>query len=637
MAHHPGSSQLSAFFDLANLAIVLLQHGLTRRRTVVTGILNAVFAYVAAYHIQLGLAMIMERMWSGGRTRNGDVLDTTTTQRRLDVACSLACVPRGSPKVDEAIDRGDESCLDRFRKHVSDVSTLCTMSGYASDSNGSSVACQEGSGLTTAVRQAEDGLRCMDQTQTDANSRDAPFLSILQALKAAGLCIRRNVFLCLSIILFLVGAIVSRLSQNDLFLDTGFLLTVWLFFTSTQASMKRHLTRHHQGKQKASRRPLITALATALNPVLWTSICLLCYGLAKSRILGLPTATVVGLFKTNNAISDLIAHHIDTTYLTLPNSRHNSTTSDASSSAPITPMPIGAGDIATSILNAGIVTWGLKLFEYRTQIISRGGLAALLTSALAAAVNVIVWPLLAHQIGVRPAATDLSFAARGVTIALGGPALASLGGDAGINAVGVVINGIFFQLAAGFFAGAEGGFEGVVRRWKAAVRLQMRAWFRIESVTDNEVHSHTCDSGSCQHAIPRDTVHDACGCASPYTRRCSFNATLTAERPAGCSRCRTQRTADEDASNPRDSITDEQHHQDQGERIQVSGADEAKSVVAGVTIGINAAAMGTAHLYEQDSLAAPYSALSMTSLGVFTVLFTMHGPLVEWLRGMLGA
>jgi putative effector of murein hydrolase len=50
--------------------------------------------------------------------------------------------------------------------------------------------------------------------------------------------------------------------------------------------------------------------------------------------------------------------------------------------------------------------------------------------------------------------------------------------------------------------------------------------------------------------------------------------------------------------------------------------DDYKVVAAGVTVGINAAAMGTAHLIERHSRATAYSALSMTIFGVFTVALT---------------
>ncbi|KAI1762221.1 hypothetical protein GGR53DRAFT_521799 [Hypoxylon sp. FL1150] len=49
---------------------------------------------------------------------------------------------------------------------------------------------------------------------------------------------------------------------------------------------------------------------------------------------------------------------------------------------------------------------------------------------------------------------------------------------------------------------------------------------------------------------------------------------------------------------------------------------DAAVIAAGVTVGINAAAMGTAHLIERDSKAMAYSALSMTVFGAIVVALT---------------
>ncbi|TGJ87696.1 hypothetical protein E0Z10_g1074 [Xylaria hypoxylon] len=50
--------------------------------------------------------------------------------------------------------------------------------------------------------------------------------------------------------------------------------------------------------------------------------------------------------------------------------------------------------------------------------------------------------------------------------------------------------------------------------------------------------------------------------------------------------------------------------------------EESATVAAGVTVGINAAAMGTAYLIERDSRAVAYSALSMIVFGAATVAIT---------------
>ncbi|KAI0181170.1 hypothetical protein GGR52DRAFT_577763 [Hypoxylon sp. FL1284] len=56
-------------------------------------------------------------------------------------------------------------------------------------------------------------------------------------------------------------------------------------------------------------------------------------------------------------------------------------------------------------------------------------------------------------------------------------------------------------------------------------------------------------------------------------------------------------------------------------RLPRDSAD-ARVIAAGVTVGINAAAMGTAHLMERDSRAMAYSALSMTVFGAMVVALT---------------
>ncbi|GKT81848.1 hypothetical protein ColTof4_14271 [Colletotrichum tofieldiae] len=54
--------------------------------------------------------------------------------------------------------------------------------------------------------------------------------------------------------------------------------------------------------------------------------------------------------------------------------------------------------------------------------------------------------------------------------------------------------------------------------------------------------------------------------------------------------------------------------------------DNALTIAAGATIGINGAAMGVSYLYDRKSRAAPYAALSMTVFGVMTVVFTAVKP-----------
>lgn len=549
-----------------------------------TGILNAGLVYTLAYHVQSRLTKV------GPRTlqQNEHVLNGTA-RAHADISHLTRPVPTFNlPQhhLGSLTERGGDqqardhsSRLDRFPKHVSDVSTLCRLSGYTSDYNGSSMEHGDEENNQNSFGQPEDALRTLESGPgTFTPESVTPQRAGLT--KACCTWAMRNVFLTLSIFVFLVpGLLLSFLQSTDFSLDVGFLFTVWLTFTSVQTRVKRCLSKHHP---RPHHMKALIAITTLLNPVLWTSLALLCYVLAKANIRGVPAATIVAQFKTDATVSDLIADHFSTTSTGSP--------------------PFGAGDMATSILNAGIVSWGLKLFEYRAPLLSRGGLTVLLTSAIAAAINVVAWPILASRVlGVRPSASALSFAARSVTIALGGPAVARLGGDAGINAVGVVVNGIVFQLVAGCFVG-DGSFGGRMTRCRALLGAQARRasfwrWPARFANSDQE-KTHAMQTACQQHAERGRVCHssDATqlrdGQLTPFTASCSPEPVFD---------------------------------------------DDVRKVAAGVTIGINAAAMGTAHLYEQTSGSAAYSALAMTVFGVFTVLFTVPSPMVVWLRAVIEA
>ncbi|KAM5351068.1 hypothetical protein ACJ41O_003791 [Fusarium nematophilum] len=58
----------------------------------------------------------------------------------------------------------------------------------------------------------------------------------------------------------------------------------------------------------------------------------------------------------------------------------------------------------------------------------------------------------------------------------------------------------------------------------------------------------------------------------------------------------------------------------------LASGDDPITIAAGITVGINGAAMGVSYLYETRSRAAPYAALAMTVSGVMTVVFTTVEP-----------
>ncbi|KUI55557.1 hypothetical protein VP1G_02918 [Cytospora mali] len=625
------------------------QVGLLTAAFLVTGILNSVLVYFIAYHVQLTITKFTSQ------PRHIDVLDVEapSPERSALVKAprSLAgshatIVSIGVHGIYENCGESDASRADRSRKYASDVSTLCTHTAYMGDSNEPKQTYMgEERGISTpdyAREQNEDDLQpsSCDLGPTRSSGASSLASQLAKVPGAVQSWMSHNVFLILSILLFLlVGLPISFLRGNDLCLDVGFLFTVWLTFTSAQTRTKQHINLGNHQYEKA-----LTAIATLLNPVLWTSIFLVAYGLAKAGIRTQPASEIVATFTTNNSFSNVMGQHIDSSKSAIPSSSH------------LGHIPIGAGDIATSILNAGIVSWGLRLFEYRGQIVSRGGLTVIVTSLLASLFNVVVWPLLANAMGVRPASSDLSFAARSVTIALGGPVMKSLGGDAGVNAIGVVVNGICFQLVAGLFSGGihVGGIGGVLNRCKYLLSHDGLVWngrwttqdrgsrypSGSMSPPDNE-QGRPCVIRRTQQRNDED---------SNGTRRYSSDATQIENQrlPQPSLSPPVRAHEGQDAPMPANSTM---HYSSNicsngpkcGDKSRAEerdlderNPDDVQTVAAGVTIGINAAAMGTAHLYEQNSHSAPYSALSMTTFGVFTVLFAVRNPLTEWLVGEVG-
>ncbi|KAF5013023.1 hypothetical protein FDECE_970 [Fusarium decemcellulare] len=67
---------------------------------------------------------------------------------------------------------------------------------------------------------------------------------------------------------------------------------------------------------------------------------------------------------------------------------------------------------------------------------------------------------------------------------------------------------------------------------------------------------------------------------------------------------------------------------------ELASGDDPITIAAGITVGINGAAMGVSYLYETRSRAAPYAALAMTISGVMTVVFTTVGPFKGVLVGL---
>ncbi|KAI0382719.1 hypothetical protein F5Y04DRAFT_270258 [Hypomontagnella monticulosa] len=199
---------------------------------------------------------------------------------------------------------------------------------------------------------------------------------------------------------------------------------------------------------------------------------------------------------------------------------------------------IGAGDLASLVLDAGIVCMGFKMFEYRKEL-WESIVTVFTTSAILAVENVFLNVLLARAFGLQTS-DAVSFAARSVTIALGVPAIENLDGSTTLMSAMVIFGGIIFQMAG------DGLFS--------LLRIKDRkGLLKSDSSKDSDTEKSDVGHG--------------------------------------------------------------------GEPQQGTGTDNGV-ISAGVTVGINAAAMGTAHLMERDSKATAYSALSMTVFGAMTVALT---------------
>jgi len=356
----------------------------------------------------------------------------------------------------------------------------------------------------------------------------------------------QNPLALLSWVVFLTIGLPLRLAAGvDTVLATSLLFALWFTILASQARIAR--INRLQGWPRSR-----ICLTVSLNAVLWTALGLIAYVYAESSTSQRPVPEVLDVLQQNTTVANLLLHRAPP----LP------AAVSFPARAPL-PAALGAGDIALGILNAGLVSWGFKLWEYRRRLASRTGVTILFVSLVAALLNVALAPPLARAVGLRgPPAYDLAFAARTATLALGGPAMSRLGGDLGLNAALVVANGIAFQIGLGLGAGPC--LEGTVGRWKTAYgKVTILRQQRVEM-----------QQGSNEDETRRRLV------------RCKDEA-------------------------------------------------DARTVAAGVTIGINAAAMGTAHLYEVRSEAAPYAALSMTVFGVATVGFTMVPQLVNWVVGSI--
>ncbi|KAL1839407.1 hypothetical protein VTJ49DRAFT_1538 [Mycothermus thermophilus] len=382
---------------------------------------------------------------------------------------------------------------------------------------------------------------------------------------------RHHPILLASLLLTLTVGLPLRLTLHlDIPMATLLLITTWLATLVLQAAVK--------STAFLTPRPRVRTLLTGLtNPVLWTSLFMIAYILIDSTLSNRPIPTLLDTLNTTTPLSTLLAR--------------------SATSSPAKKHAMTAGSISLTILNAGLVSWGFKLFEHRTRILSRAGLTVCTVSSFLALPNTSCYPLFAaHAMGINPASRAAAFAARSVTIALGTPVMGVLDGDEGLNASMVVASGIVYQMGMGF------GVGGWLERRVAG---RVAGWFGLRA-----------DGGL-------DLERGG--------ERRGLRGTRVGESRSGDTRPEIRGTRRREPAGGVEHSTESVAATEVGPVMAEERENDPRTVAAGVTVGVNAAAMGAAYLYEAKSEAAPHAALAMIALGIMTVVFGSIPPLATWI------
>ncbi|KZZ95861.1 LrgB-like protein [Moelleriella libera RCEF 2490] len=215
-----------------------------------------------------------------------------------------------------------------------------------------------------------------------------------------------------------VGIPLEHAIRDSRVLDGLTFLVCWLISVRVQRVLKpKSSTTTHARKRHV--------LATILNPVLATA--LLMVGYTRAKWAASHSDSLSDILDRFSSGLQFFPSWVDPADPSNPN------------------LKFGAGDLALSLLECGIMTWGFKLFECRAQLFSRRGLAVCFLGVICAVANVFLSVTLARALGLRPEEA-LAFAARSATLALAKPAVKALGGNTSLNAALVVANGILGQL-----------------------------------------------------------------------------------------------------------------------------------------------------------------------------------------------
>ncbi|VUC21981.1 unnamed protein product [Clonostachys rosea] len=355
-----------------------------------------------------------------------------------------------------------------------------------------------------------------------------------------------------ALLALVVGTPIAAKLRDHRALDVCILLCLWSTSVMSQRGFKA--SPFFPGSPRTKR-----TLTTIMNPVLLTTLLMIGYTRSKAAATyNMSLGALLHQFSFGTPLYAIWTSAVKNTVLTANPRRQ-----------------IGAGDAALAFLECGIVVWGFKLYENRRQVFSLNGLLITILATLAAAFNVFMGVRVAHLVGLDPTEA-LAFAARCTTLALARPIMASLQGNAAVNAALVVTNGILGQLMCPYLVGL------------------VDAKKRSETVANQESSGYTSpqeNSAEASSAGPQSTLMTM---PKPQDEPESPTTPTTP----------TIRLGDQDA------------------------VDNYPATTAlNFTIGANAAAMGVAYLLEIKSPAAAFGVLSMIVYGVMTVVFATVEPM----------
>ncbi|KAI1433377.1 hypothetical protein GGR50DRAFT_688306 [Xylaria sp. CBS 124048] len=330
------------------------------------------------------------------------------------------------------------------------------------------------------------------------------------------------ILVCLFLLLAF-GLPVYLLTDYAMPLDVFTFVVLWALSIQFQRSLRTSHTFQRL-------RRLRSFLIIFTNPLLVTWALGTAYMWVKTLYTGKSIHTIIGEFRQYSSLSESIIHIVEDRDIF---------------------TNLGAGDLASLLLDAGVACMGFKIYEYRKELWASLG-TVLFTCTTLAAINVFLNVLVGHGLGL-PAEEAIAFASRSATLALGIPAVENLGGSTTLTSAVAIFSGILFQMLGDWF-------------------------FSVLRIDDRR--SSGADSAQRSGSAKINTL---------------FHTTKAAGE------------AEKESAS--------RGHSDKA-------VEDGAVVAAGIAVGINAAAMGTAYLVERDSRATAYSALSMIIFGATTVALT---------------